>query len=116
MASLEWIADLTIEYEGQPAATLRSDGERSVLSIANLAALRSLRGAAGWGTGLGADWLRQLSHWLPESLDIELHGVAIGVFKPHEPLNWAAQVAGLPWGNLVIDKLALLRAALKGNP
>ena len=114
--SLEWVADLTIEYEGQPAATLRSDGKRSVLTIANLAALRSLRGSAGWETGLGAEWLKQVSNWLPDSLDIELHGVSIGVFKPHEPLNWAARAAGLPWGKLVTEKLALLRAALKGNP
>lgn len=115
VGSLEWVADLTLEYEGQPAATLRSGGERSVLEIANLAALRSLRGSAGWGTGLGAEWLKQVSNWLPDSLDIVLHGVSIGVFKPHEPLNWAAKAAGLPWGSLVTDKLALLRAALRGD-
>ncbi len=113
--SLEWVADLRIEYEGRPAAALRSGGERSVLAIANLSAFRSLRGSAGWGTGLGAEWLKQVSNWLPDSLEIELHGVFIGVFKPREPLNWAAKAAGLPWGNLVTDKLALLRAALKGG-
>ena len=109
------MADLTLEYERHPAATLRSGGERSVLEIANLAALRSLRGFAGWETGLGAEWLKQVSNLLPDSLEIELHGVFIGVFKPHEPLNWAGKAAGLPWGNRVTDKLAPLRAALKGD-
>ena len=80
-----------------------------------MAALRSLRGFAGWETGLGAEWLKHVSNLLPDSLEIELHGVFIGVFKPHEPLNWAGKAAGLPWGNLVTDKLALLRAALKGD-
>jgi hypothetical protein len=56
-----------------------------------------------------------VSDWLPDSQEIGLHGVFIGVFKPHEPLNWAGKAAGLPWDNLVTDKLALLRAALKGD-
>jgi hypothetical protein len=116
VASLEWVVDLSIEYEGRPAARLRSGGQHSVLEIANLAAFRSLRGSAGWRTGLGTEWLKHVFSWLPDSLEIELNGVAIGIFKPFEPLNWAAKAAGLPCGNLVTDKLALLRAALKGTP
>lgn len=33
-----------------------------------------------------------------------------------EKLTWAAKAVVQPWGKLVTDKRALLRAALKGNP
>lgn len=115
-AGVEWEADLTLEYEGRLAARLVSRAGRCVLEIASLAAFKSL--ASIWSQGksaLSGDWVQRLPSLLPPVLELVLHGVPIGRFEAGAPLNWAAKGLGLPFGNLALDKLALLRASLKGG-
>ncbi len=113
-ASVEWIADLTLEYEGAIAAALVADERSCVLRISNLTAFKSLRPAlAGWKGAPSGDRWERLARVLPECLAIHLHGIPIGSFRPLSPLNWEAKLAGVPFGELAIDKLALIRASLK---
>lgn len=114
--TVEWIADLTLEYEGGIAATLVADERSCVLKIASLAAFKSLSPAlASWKGVPGTHWLERLARILPECLEIHLHGIPVGTFRPRAPLNWEARMLGVPFGSLAIDKLALLRASLKGK-
>ncbi len=111
---VEWVADLTLEYGERTAARLVSRDGRCVLEIANLAAFKTLGPAlAGWKTPTNRDWLNRLAGILPAGLEIDLHGVSIGNYHPRATSNWEAKAAGLPFGSLVIDKLALIRASLK---
>jgi len=113
-ATAEWIADLTLQYEGGIAATLVADERSCVLEIANLAAFKSLGPAmAGWKGAPSERWLERLARVLPECLAIHLHGIPIGTFRSRAPLNWEAKLVGLPFGTLVIDNLAFIRASLK---
>lgn len=110
----EWIADLTLEYEGRLAATLVSDGQRCVLKLADLAAFKTLGPAlAVWKTARNEALLSRIADALPRRLEIHLHGVPVGDFHPRGAPNWEARLAGLPFGRLAVDKMALLRAALK---
>ena len=58
-------------------------------------------------------WLNRLAGILPTAVQIRLHGVLIGTYRPRVALNWEAKAVGLPFGSLAIDKLALIRASLK---
>ena len=113
-ATVEWVADLTLEYGGRAAAALVSRDGHCVLQIASLAAFKSLAPAlADWKYSPKADWLNRLAGILPAAVEIHLHGVRIGTYHPRAAPNWAARTVGLPFGSLVIDKLALIRASLE---
>lgn len=113
-ATVEWVADLTLEYEGKVAATLVSRDGHCVLEIANLAAFKTLGPAlAGRKSAPGGEWSSRFARALPDPLEIRFRGVSIGNFHPRSAPNWEAKAAGLPFGSLVVDKLALLRASLK---
>ncbi len=112
--AVEWVPDLTLEYGGRVAATLVSRDGRCVLEIASLTAFKTLGPVfENWKTPTSSDWLNRLACILPTGLEIQLHGVSIGSYHPRAALNWAAKAVGLPFGSLVIDKLALIRASLK---
>ncbi len=112
-ANVEWDADLTLEYEGKPAAALVSRDGTCTLEIASLSAFKSLSPAlAGWKNSSGGDWLNRIAGILPTMVKIRLHGVPIGSYQPRATRNWEAKTLGLPFGSLSIDKLALLRASL----
>jgi hypothetical protein len=113
---LKWDADLTLEHAGVRAARLVSNQKGCVLEIDSISAFRNLTSSlTHFKTLLGEEGLRVLAGVLPPSLEIVLHGTLIGRYEPCAPLNWTAQGLGLPFGNLAIDKLELLRASLKGG-
>ena len=111
--TIEWVADLSLEYEGKPAAALVSRDGMCTLEIASLSAFKSLGPAlAGWKNSSDGDWLNRLAGILPAMVKIRLHGVPIGSYQPRAARNWEAKTLGLPFGSLSIDKLALIRASL----
>lgn len=113
-ATVEWVADLTLEYGGKVAATFVSRDGHCVLEIASLAAFKTLGPAlADWKKPTNSAWLNRLAGILPAAVEIRLHGVPIGTYHPRATPNWEAKALGLPFGSLAIDKLALLRASLK---
>ena len=114
--SVEWEGQLTLEHEGRPAVRLTAVHGQAEVHVENVAALKSLGAALACYRGnLDSRWLARMVAGLPERVALFLHGIPVGYYEPHEPLNWEAKVAGLPAGKLALDKLALLRASLKGD-
>lgn len=122
-AQVEWVADLTLEFDGRPAARLITREGRCTLEISSLAAFRSLGPAiAGWrgwmpsqSSSGNTSTLDHLAAALPPTLYLVLHGIPIGQWDPQAPPNWTARNLGLPFGHLTLEKLALLRATMKGG-
>ena len=115
-SGVEWLGELTLEYEGRRAARLHFRDGRCLLEIASLAALATLRSPLlAWENQLDEAWRQRLLGILPDGVDLVLRGIAIGHFDPAARLNWAAKAAGLPFGNLALDKLALFRASIQGG-
>jgi hypothetical protein len=114
--TVEWEADLTIEYEERRAAKLVFHEQRCILEIESISAFKSLAPSlACWKPMIEDSSLNGLARLLPESLEIVLHGISIGQYQASAPLNWMAKNIGLPFGSLTINKLDLLRASLKGD-
>lgn len=112
--TVEWVADLTLEYGGRTAAALVSRDGHCVLEIESLAAFKTLGPAfAGWKAPAKSDWLNRLAGILPTAVEIRLRGVSIGTYHPRAAMNWEARTVGLPFGSLTIHKLALIRASLR---
>lgn len=113
---VEWVGELTLDYNGEPAARLSSPDGRPTVQVFNLAAFKSLGAILSESRARPhPDLLPSLAAALPVRVDLNLHGVSIGHFAPREPQNWEAKLAGLPFGRLALDKLAVLKASLKGS-
>lgn len=122
-AQVEWVADLTLEFNDRPAARLVTREGRCTLEISSLAAFRSLgpaiTGLRGWiptqsSSANAATW-EPLAQALPPTLHLVLHGIPIGQWEPQAPPNWTSRNLGLPFGHLTLEKMALLRATMKGG-
>jgi hypothetical protein len=123
-AQVEWVADLTLEFNERPAARLVTREGRCSLEISSLTAFRSLGPAIAGLRGLipsndssdtTATWWEPLARGLPPTLYLVLHGIPIGQWEPQAPPNWTSRNLGLPFGHLTLEKMALLRATMKGG-
>lgn len=114
---LEWIADLELECDGRRALGVSTTGDRVTLDIAGRAGLLALGRFPLKQIAMKAppESLERLVDLLPERLELQMSGIAIGHYEPSAPHNWLAGSVGLPFGCLTIHKLALLRASLGGD-